>query len=177
MNNLTFYKLVIVVIFATHTISCSVNYVPEPSSISTDVVPTLNGSGNITLNNTQSDDTIRELGTAGFGTMKGDLHSWTNAAITLIKTELKRHGLTMAFPAEKSLSIKVTKAGLDVHGLQFAGSPRCRMKMEVETSSGYKTSISSEGEAVSPPGSCDEAMSQAIVKLFRDKQIIAYLTK
>jgi len=177
MNNLTFYKLVFVVIFTIHTIGCSVIYVPEPGAISTEVVPTLNGSGNITLNNTQSDDTIRKLGTAGFGTMKGDLHSWTNAAITLIKTELKRHGLTVAFPAEKSLSIKVTKAGLDVHGLQFAGAPRCRMEMEVKTSGGYKTNISSEGEAISPPGSCDEAMSQAIVKLFRDKQIITYLTK
>ena len=177
MTRLTFYELIIIIVFVMHTIGCTVNYAPSPGAISSEVVPTLNGSGNITLYNTQPDNTTRELGTAGFGTMKGDLHSWTNAAMTLIKTELKRHGLTVSFPAEKSLSIKVTKAGLDVHGAQFAGVPRCRVEMEVKTNSGYKTNISSEGEAMSPPGACDEAMSQAVVKLFRDKQIVTLLTK
>jgi hypothetical protein len=152
---------------------CTVSHVPEPSSIDADL-PDLRGS--VSLSNAQPDKTERELGSAGFGTMKGNLNAWSDSSIALLKQSFEEAGLQVVPGAPKSLQVSVVEVALDVSGINFvAAVPKCKVRLHVETGDGYSNDYTSENNAMSPPGACDDALSEATEDVLSDPRIVAYL--
>lgn len=154
--------------------ACTVTYAPRPEALETPL-PRLNGAAQIALINAQPDKSAREIGKAGFGTMHGDLYTWTESAIALMRAELARAGASEQSGASKTLKVAVTEAKLGVSGLNYAGSPRCSVRLRVETGSGRVVDNATEANAISPPGACDKALAQAVDKALRDQSVRSYI--
>lgn len=162
-------------VFAT---GCTVTYVPKPESINSGTLSGLQGAGGVSIFNAQNDTTVRELGKAGWGTMRGDLQAWTETAITLLKTEMEKAGLKTQAGAAKSLKVTIVEAELGVSGVDFvAAMAKCRVRMRVETGAGYVQEENYQDHALAPPSACDKAVSQAVQGVLSNEQIIAYLRR
>jgi len=90
------------------TSGCTVKHSPNAASIGIEDSPQFSGKGTLSIVNVQTDKTVQDLGRAGFGTLQGDLYTWTEAAVKLLTTELEELGLTVQDDGEKTIQISVT---------------------------------------------------------------------
>jgi hypothetical protein len=171
-------RVILYSLLLVSAMGCTVTHVPKPDPIDAGAIPSLKSTSGVDLINNQRDTTVRELGSAGFGTMKGDLHSWTEAALTLLKSEMEKAGVRIQKNAVKSIKVAIIEAELGVSGIDFvAAVAKCRIRMRVETGNGYVKDESYEQNALAPPSACDNAVSQAVQSVLTTDQIVVYLRK
>lgn len=178
LKAVTYYvRIIFILLLFAFAAGCTVAHIPKPDPINSGAIPSLQSASSVSLVNAQNDTTVRDLGRAGFGTMTGDLHAWTEAAIELMKTEIEKAGLkTTQADAAKSLKVSIVEAKLGVSGIEFVASvAKCRVRMRVETGSGYVKDESYENNALAPLSACDKAVSQAVQSVLNSEQIVAYL--
>lgn len=155
---------------------CTIAHIPKPDALESGAIPSLQGASSVSLVNAQDDATVRELGRAGFGTMTGDLRSWTQTAVALMKAELEKAGLATRADATKRLKVAIVEAQLGVSGIDFvAAIAKCRVRLRVETGNGLVQDDNYENHALAPPSACDKAVSQAVKAALSNEQIVAYL--
>ena len=158
--------------------ACSVRHVPKPGAVN--IALEAEKAKNISVNvvNVQEDATEVKIGRAGYGTMYGDLKSWSEAAVNQVKTTLEKQGVTISDAAPKILKLSVVEALLDVAGIEFvAALPRCKVALKVETGEGYSQTYEESNKSMSPPGACDAAMTSVVSLMMKDQNILDYLQK
>lgn len=158
--------------------ACSVSHTPKPVAV--DIALESEAAKDVSVNvvNVQEDATKKRIGRAGFGTMYGDLKTWSETAVTLVKTTLEKQGVSISESAPKTLKLSVTDALLDVAGVEFvAALPRCKVSLNVETGDGYTQTYAESNKALSPPGACDKAMTSVVSLMMKDQNILDYLQK
>jgi hypothetical protein len=156
--------------------ACTVLHVPNPDPITIDALGKLRGRASVSVRNDQPDQAIRPLGKAGFGTLTGSLHAWSEAAGTLLKQGLREAGFDVRDAGERTLGVAVREVELGVSGIDFvAAIPKCRVRLLVAAGSGYVKEVDQVNNALSPPGACDKAVSQAVIAALGDAGLAAYL--
>lgn len=157
---------------------CAVTATPKVEPVESGVLPPIQGHGTITLINDQKDTTIREFGRAGFGKLQGDLHTWTETAVQLLEMEMEKAGLKVQAGGEKSIKISVLDVKLGVSGIDFvAAIAKGNVRIKVESGDGYSKEFEGDKNALQPPNSCEKALTDAVVSMLKDEQIVAYLKK
>ena len=158
--------------------ACSVRHVPNPGAVNIALESEQAKNVSVNVINAQDDSAEIKIGKAGFGTMYGDLHSWSETAVKLVKTTLEKQGAAISDAAPKTLKLSVTEAILDVAGIEFvAALPRCKVSLKVETGEGYSQTYEESNKAMSPPGACDKAMTSVVSLLMKDQAVLDYLQK
>ena len=155
---------------------CTIHHTPNPGIINPEAIPELAQQA-ISLLNAQPDTKEIKIGTAGAATMTGDLHAWTEAVIVLLKSEFEKRNIPINETAPRILNLSIIQAKLGVSGLQYAGVPKCSVSLKVVTGDLYSTVITGTSNAMTPPGACDKAVTRAITDLFKDDEILQYLTE
>jgi hypothetical protein len=151
---------------------------PRPEAIDKGLLAGIRARGPVRLVNTQPDTTVRDLGRAGFGTLMGDLHTWTAAAVTLAQHSLAGAGIETNENAQRSLSLSVTEVSLGVAGIDFVASvPKCKVGLKIATGDGGTRELSDERKAMSPPSACDAALSGAVGLALSAPEIVTYLNR
>jgi hypothetical protein len=154
---------------------CTVLHVPKLDSFDTPL-PSVQRASSVVLLNVQDDKSVRTLGKAGFGTLNGSLHAWTDSALALMKSELEKAGFTTATGAGKSLKVAVLDANLGVTGIDFvAAMAKCSVRLRVETGAGFVKDESWQNHALAPPSACDKAVAQAVQAVLRTTEVAEYL--
>jgi hypothetical protein len=171
-----FCTLAVVSLVLAISSGCAVLHAPKADPIAAGAIPRIHGKGTISVANAQEDKTVRVLGKAGFGTLKGDLNSWTEAAVALLGKELEKAGLKVQAGGEKSIKVTVLDVTLGVSGIDFvAAVAKGNVRIKVETGDGYVKEYSGEKNAAQPPSACDKALTEAVANILRDERIGSYL--
>jgi hypothetical protein len=172
-----FCKLAVVAVLFAMSSGCAVHHVPKPDPVEAGAIPQISGKGTISLVNAQEDKTIRDLGRAGFGTMQGDLYSWTEAAVALLGGEVEKAGLRVQSSGEKSIKVTVVEVKLGVSGIEFvAALAKGNVRIKVEAGDGYVKEYVGEKNALAPPSACEKAMTEAVMNILKDEHIVSYLS-
>ena len=173
-----FCKLAVVTLLLAMSSGCAVVHVPKADSIADGAIPQIHGKGTISLVNGQGDKTVRNLGSAGFANMQGDLYSWTEAAVALLGAEVEKAGLKVQSGGEKSIKVTVVEVKLGVSGINFvAAIAKGNVRINVETGDGYVKEYFGEKNALQPPSACDKAMTEAVMNILKDAHIVSYLSQ
>ena len=168
---------VVMLLFAMSS-GCSVLHVPKADPIEAGAIPQIRGKGTISIVNGQEDKTVRDLGRAGFGTLQGDLYSWTEAAVVLLGEEVKKVGLEVQSGGNKSIKVTVVEVKLGVSGIEFvAAIAKGYIRIKVETGDGYVKEYIGEKNALAPPSACEKAMTEAVTNILKDAHIVSYLSQ
>lgn len=158
--------------------ACSARHVPNPGAVNIAIEAEKAKNVSVNVINAQDDSTEIRIGRAGFGTMYGDLHSWSETAVKLVKTTLEKEGFAISDAAPKTLKLSVTEAILDVAGIEFvAALPRCKVSLKIETAEGYSKTYEESNKAMMPPGACDKAMTSVVSSLMKDQKVLDYLQR
>jgi hypothetical protein len=170
--------LAVVTLLLAFSTGCSMHHVPKPDPIEAGAIPQIQGKGTISLINAQEDKAVRDLGRAGFGTLQGDLYTWTEAAVTQLGEEVKKAGLKVQSGGEKSIKVTVVEVKLGVSGIDFvAAVAKGTVRIKVEAGDGYVKEYIGEKNAITPPSSCEKAMTEAVMNILKDGQIVSYLSQ
>ena len=173
-----FCKLAVVTLLFATSSGCAVHHVPNAGPIEAGAIPQIQGKGTISLVNGQEDKTVRDLGRAGFGTMQGDLYSWTEAAVVLLGEEVKKAGLEVKSGGNKSIKVTVVEVKLGVSGIDFvAAIAKGYVRIKVEAGDGYMKEYIGERNALAPPSACDKALTEAVTNILKDSHIVSYLSQ
>ena len=171
-------KSAVVVIMIAMVSGCTVLHDPKAVPIAAGVIPQIDGKGTINLVNAQSDKEVRTLGRAGFGKLQGDLHSWTEEAVSLLGTELKKAGLKVQLKGAKSIKVTVVEVKLGVSGIDFVASvAKGNVRIKVETGDGYVKEYSGQKNGLQPPSACEKALTEAVSNILKDERIVQYLSQ
>lgn len=171
-------KMAVVTIVLAMVCGCAMTHVPKAPPIAKGAIPEIQGKGTISLVNVQEDKTVKDLGRAGFGTLKGDLYSWTEEAIVLLGTEMEKAGLTVQPDGDKSIKVSVVDVKLGVSGIDFVASvAKGNVLIKAETGDGYVNEYSGQKNAMRPPSACDKALTEAVMNILKDERIVTYLSQ
>jgi hypothetical protein len=137
------------------------------------VVPEFGVRQAITIVNAQKSKTFK-VPIGPDENMKGNLKQWTNTAVEVLKTELKKHDMTISEDAPKVLKLAITKVHM-FSGVR-AWNTRCVVYLQAETGDGYikeyeGSSFSLEGYREASP----LAVTKAVAAMLHDNTILAYL--
>jgi hypothetical protein len=106
----------------------------------------------------------------------GDLHKWTDAAITIADRELSKRGMTCKPDASKSLTLSIESANTSVGWVTINSD----VTMIVRASNGYTKTYSSNDFSVmmgNPRTEMDTAVTKLVAAMLNDPQLVAFLTK
>lgn len=172
------YKLAVVMLAFALSSGCAILHVPKAEPIPAGAIPQIQGKGTISLINSQNDKTVRKLGRAGFGTLQGDLNSWTEAAVVLLGSEVQKTGLKVQADGKKSIKVTVVEVKLGVSGIDFvAAIPKGTVRIKVETGDGYVKEYIGVRKAMQPPAACEKALTEAVMNVLKDTHIVTYLSQ
>jgi hypothetical protein len=163
---------IILILMITFT-GCSVHYVPQPYPVGGDRVPPLKVKQAVDIINTQIDTKFKvPIGPDKY--MKGNLREWTDTAVQVLKTELKKNDIAVSDGASKMLKLSVTRVNM------FSGTwnTRCILYIKVETGDGYAKEF--EGNNLSPEGfqiAGPFAVTNAVAAMLNNDKILGYLEK
>ena len=156
-------------------VGCS-QHIPKPDTIEFAGLQKTNDQISINLINDQNNTDEILIGRYGVGTLRGDLHSWTDSAVKLLKETFEKKGITVSDETPKFLKIKVTEAKVDTAGVPFVASlARCKILLSVETGDGYFHTYEATNKALNPPWASDKAMASVVSALLKDQVILKYL--
>lgn len=173
-----FYQLVGLMLLIAMSSGCAVFHVPKPDPIAAGAIPQIQGKGTIALVNGQPDKTVQTLGRAGLANLKGDLHSWTEAAVNVLGAEVEKAGLKIQAGGAKSIKVTVLEVKLGVSGVDFVASiAKGSVRIRVETGDGYVKEYVGEKNNLHPPTACDKALTEAVLQVLKDTRIVAYLSQ
>ena len=173
-----FCKLAVVTLLLVMSSGCTVHHVPNVNPVEAGAIPQIHGKGTISIINAQEDMTVRDLGRAGFGTLQGDLYSWTEAAVAQIGTEVEKAGLKVQSNGNKSIKVTVVEVKLGVSGIDYvAAIAKGYVRIKVEAGDGYVKEYIGEKNALQPPSACENAMTEAVINILLDAHIVTYLSQ
>jgi len=147
--------------------------IPNPRPLNARIASDLKASQAVSVVNAQTSDEEIVIGRAGMGKMKGNLREWTDTAVTVLRTELKKRSVTVADDGPKSLKVAITAATLSSRPMGAAST----VQIEVETGDGGKHVLSGRASSMQPPRACDGAVADAVKAILTDEAIQAYLLK
>jgi hypothetical protein len=109
---------------------------------------------------------------------QGNLKDVTAVAVSVLSAELTKKGAAVSQDASKVLNLSVTK----VQYLPTLWGSRCQVQLAVETGEGYRETFIANNVGYSPGAvprgaSCDFAITKAVSRMFKDEQIMGYLSK
>jgi len=150
---------------------CSHYVIPEPQGIDPAYVPAFTSTKTFQITNNQPSKEKMEFGESGIGTFYGTLSEFTNEAVKLTTSELKKRGMTSSDDGEKVIKLAITHVeALD----RFVYN--CVIAMDVETKNGYQTTINANRISMSGgQGLWGGAITNVVTELLKDENIIAYL--
>ncbi len=163
---------IILILIITFT-GCSIHYAPQPYPVGRDMVPTLKVKQAVDIINTQTDTKFKvPIGPKKY--MKGNLREWTDTAVEVLKTELKKNDIAISDGASKMLKLSITRVNM------FGGTwnTRCILYLKVETGDGYTKEF--EGNNLSPEGfqvAGPFAVTNAVAAMLNNDKILGYLKK
>jgi hypothetical protein len=164
----TLYVMCITVLFLA---GCSLYVLPKAQAINPDDISKFRSTKTFRIINDQPSNEKIKLANWGIGGFYGTLHEFTAEAVRLSTAELSQRGMTFADDGEKVIKLKITKVeGWD----RFVMN--CLIDMDVETNSGYKTTINSN--KISGGGGQDlwgGAITVVVTDLLKNETIIDYL--
>lgn len=154
---------------------CTHRYVPNPHTfnIGTDLIPSVQAGGDVTLANVSDADGEVRVHKAGFHKYDGDLREWTDAAVTMAREALERAGKPVTDASNKELKLSVSNVRCQQS--MWVGI-RCTLTIDVETGSGVRVSV--EGDNKSPAHlyrAIDGALMKGVSAMLNDPEILAYL--
>ncbi len=172
-NSMLFYIFALMILL----VGCS-HHVPKPDAIEFAELQKSNDQILINIINDQNNADQILIGRYGVGTLRGDLHSWTDSAVKLLKDTFEEKGITVSDEAPKFLKIKVTEAKVDTAGIPFVASlARCKILLSIETGDCYFHTYEATNKALNPPWASDKAMTSVVSALLKDQAILKYLKK
>jgi hypothetical protein len=164
------------IVFLAMVSGCAVSSEPKVKPMSAKAISKIKGQGTIAIVNNQPDKTVRDFGRAGFGTLQGDLNTWTEAAVVPLRETAEKAGLKVQPDGEKSILVSVVDVQLGVSGVEFvAALAKGNVRVKVETGDGYVKEYEGEKNAINPPQACEKALTVAVENIFKDERIVAYL--
>lgn len=178
MANLTISgscKILMMLILLITCSGCSARYVPQPYPMKSEMVPELSASQAVTIVNAQNRKWFKvPIGPNAH--MKGNLRKWTNIAVEVLKTELKKNDIIISGGAPKVLKLAITKVYM------FCGSvmwnARCVLYLKVETGDGYTKEFEGNNFSVNGyRGASPLAVTKAVAAMLNDGNILGYLKK
>ncbi len=154
---------------------CASQRVPQPMDIRADKVTSYDVNGSLYVKNVQTETQQMDFGQIGVVEVKGDLHSWTETAVKVLKSELIKRGAQIDNQAPTGLQISVDKVEMGVAGLQFAGMPKGKVFLSVKTDKGYSSIYEGEYTTISAYKTGDGAIMAALEAMLNDPVIQLYL--
>jgi len=152
---------------------CVMHGIPNPRPLKVGVAADLSASQPVKVVNAQASSEVITIGRVGFGKMMGNLHEWTESAVTLLKSELTKRSVTVADDGTKILKLTITSVKLSSRPMGSA----CTAKIKVETGDGTTVLLDGHAASSQPPRACDAAVAAAVEALLTDKTVQAYLCK
>lgn len=154
--------------------ACTHHYTPTPDRYPIEKITDFKPTATINIVNAQPSDADFLYAAGGGHEHYGKLNAWTDVAITIAKQELKKRGMSAAPNANKTLKMSV------VHGNIEFGMWRSRgaITLNIETGDGYEKTYRTEN--ATPGGihyAIDGALMRAVVAMFNDDDVAAYLSK
>jgi hypothetical protein len=162
------FLLCLTAIFFT---GCSHYVLPEAQAVNPDKISKFRSTKTFRIINNQPSKEKTKFLKFGIGGFYGTLHEFTNEAVRLSTDELSQRGMTFDDDGEKVIKLAITRVqALD----RFVVN--CFIDMDVETNSGYKTTIKSNKIS----GSAGQALwggaiTAIVTELLENETIIKYL--
>ncbi|NVM20743.1 MAG: hypothetical protein HWN68_03050 [Desulfobacterales bacterium] len=167
-------KMLLILILLITCSGCSTRYVPQPYPIKPEMVPNLSAAQAVAIVNVQT-DTKFKVPIGPDGHMKGNLREWTDTAVEVLKTELKKNDITISEDAPKVLKLSVTKVYM------FCGTmwnARCILYLKVETGDGYAKEFEGNNFSLEGfKGASPFAVTKAVAAMLNNDKILSYLKK
>lgn len=158
-------------------VGCS-SHVPEPANIEVAGLQNISSKNSINIINDQENEEEILIGRYGVGSLRGDLHSWTDSAVKLLQDTIGDQGITVSDDAQKTIKVKVVEATVDTAGIPMVASlARCKILLSVETGEDYSKTYEATNKALNPPWACDKVMASVVSILLQDQVILEYLKK
>ncbi len=158
-------------------VGCS-SHIPKSESIEIVGLQNISSQNSINIINDQKNKEEILIGNYGLGSLRGDLHSWTDSAVKTLKDSIGEKGTTISDNAQKSMKVKIFEAKVDTAGIPMVASlARCKILISVETGEGYSQRYEATNKALNPPWACDSAMTSVMRSLLQDQVILDYLKK
>ncbi|MCP3872668.1 MAG: hypothetical protein GY699_05855 [Desulfobacteraceae bacterium] len=162
------YFMCITVLFLA---GCSHYVLPKAQAVNPDEISKFKSTKTFRIINNQPSNEKTKFGNFGIGGFYGTLHEFTTEAVRLSTAELSQRGMTFDDDGEKVIKLAITKVEVwDRFVLN------CLIDMDVETNSGYKTTINankisgSGGQAL-----WGGAITAIVTELLKNETIIDYL--
>jgi hypothetical protein len=111
----------------------------------------------------------------GDARIAANYNTWTDVAIQIASTELKKRGLTIVSGAPRTLTMSIESANYDVGMVEL----QCEISMRVKASDGYSTVYIGQNRsymAAIPGYLIDGAMMRVVHEMFQDPRIVSFLT-
>jgi hypothetical protein len=151
---------------------CTHHYVADPTTFPLDAVPRFSSTDAVALIDGQSSSADVLFATNMGHEWYGNLQAWTETAIAIAQTELEKRGMSVSQKAPRSLKMSVISANTTSGGWGF----RCITNLQVETGAGYVRTYVGEGPSPILTRAADAAVMKAVAAMFKDENIISYLT-
>ena len=154
---------------------CSPRFVPQPYPMKPEMVPELSASQPVTIVNAQRRKSFK-VPIGPDDNMKGNLRKWTDTAVEVLKTELKKNDIVISEDAPKVLNLAITKVYMFSESVMW--NARCVLYLKVETGDGYSKEF--EGNSFSLDGyrgASPLAVTKAVAAMLNDDNILGYLKK
>lgn len=160
---------------------CTRTYIVKPFTINAESVPAIQAKDPINLINAQTSGTQNVFLSSPVIKWVGDLSEWTDQAIGLLAYEFGLRNVKVSKDAAKTLSLAVTDGKL-IRAAGGIGGVRCIITLKVTAGNGYSKEFVGENiNRWSPFGeqaryhAGANALTEAVIALLNDKEIIRYL--
>ncbi len=152
---------------------CSHTYQPKPDTFKMDSFSEFTAPVDISILNTQTDNTDRVHFRNMGHTLSGNMKSWTDTAVIIVKRELTKRQATIFDGSQRRLELSI----IFIEGEAGFSVIHYITKLKVKTGSGYEGIYT--GDNRSPASvwrAADGAVMRAVTEMFRDPMIVEYIT-
>jgi len=170
MRKLLYSSILVLGVFLS---SCTVHYVPLPYPVARGAAPDLKGNQAVCIVNISTASGEILLGTSATGyKYMGNLSTWTEKAMDLLKFELHSSGFFIRECGNdtKQIRLSITKAQIVAH----IGA-KCLLELHLETGDGYSQSYKVSNSYITYDRASDEAITKAVIAVLNDKRVTDYL--
>jgi hypothetical protein len=168
-------KMALLVLLMLVVSACTRIYKPDVYP-KFEAIQEFSSTASITLQNGQPSTDPVVYASQGLNTWKANFHEWTDVAIALANRELTKRGAHVVNDAEKSLSLSVESATVEI-GFVVSTS---LVVMRAKTSEGYSAVYTGKNKSGRPVGVFylgEGALMRAVVEMFKDPKIVTFVSQ
>jgi hypothetical protein len=150
---------------------CERHYIPEMSR-TFEPITEFSSTNAVALVNAQPSTYWVRMGAAH---IDANYNAWTDVAIKIASTELKKRGLTIAAGSPRTLSLSIDSANYEVGMVEL----QSEVTMHVKASDGYAAVYVGQNRsfmAAVPGYLIDGAVMRVVHEMFQDPHIVSFLT-